>query len=81
MPNRRAWDRPTSRDAQDWSALFWASFEDLTGWRQDGERGAGQVFHFPAGFVMREENKCLRCKLVIEVQAQAMLDTGGSAPT
>ena len=39
---------------------------------------AGQVFHFPAGFVMRQVNKSLRCKLVIEVQAQAIMDTGGS---
>jgi hypothetical protein len=37
------------------------------------------VFHFPAGFELREENKCPRCNLVIEVQAQALLDTGDSA--
>ena len=34
--------------------------QDLTGWRLDSERGAasGQVFHFPAGFVMQSGQVC-----------------------
>ena len=34
--------------------------QDLTGWRLDSERGAasGQVFHFPAGFVMQPGQVC-----------------------
>jgi endonuclease YncB( thermonuclease family) len=37
-----------------------AMAQDLTGWRLDSERGAasGQVFHFPAGFVMRPRQVC-----------------------
>ena len=37
-----------------------ATAQDLTGWHLDSERGAasGQVFHFPAGFVMRPGQVC-----------------------
>ena len=37
-----------------------AAAQDLTGWRLDSERGAasGQVFHFPAGFVMQPGQVC-----------------------